>query len=162
MEVLIFVAFGDAAAFCLDYYLKPNNVSRLCALVCYYPTSIPNTRSRYPQTVRILTHLAGEVIDVITTPTVLGLQGKKKRSTRQIDPGIGVGEQLEIGHRAYTYSESEPGFAEVDQEEYNRLDADLAFTRSLEVLRRAYGQDRDLEQAWEEHLQGMFGFHWDL
>ncbi len=111
---------------------------------------------------RILTHLAGEAIDVITIPTVLGLQGKKKRSTRQINPGIGVGEQLEIGHRAYTYSESEPGFAEVDQDEYNRLDADLAFTRSLEVLRRAYGQDRDLEKPWEEHLQGKIGFHWDL
>ncbi|OJJ55685.1 hypothetical protein ASPSYDRAFT_34590 [Aspergillus sydowii CBS 593.65] len=150
------IAFGDAAAFCLEYYLKPNNVSRLGALVCYYPTSIPDTRSRYPQSVRILTHLAGEAIDVITIPTVLGLQGKKKRSTRQINPGIGVGEQLEIGHRAYTYSESEPGFAEVDQDEYNRLDADLAFTRSLEVLRRAYGQDRDLEKPWEEHLQGKF------
>ncbi|OJJ06769.1 hypothetical protein ASPVEDRAFT_88056 [Aspergillus versicolor CBS 583.65] len=155
------IAFGDAAAFCLEYYLKPNNVSRLCALVCYYPTSIPDIRSHYPQTVRILTHLAGEVIDVITTPTVLGLQGKKKRTTRQINPGIGVGEQLEIGHRAYTYSESEPGFAEVDQEEYNRLDADLAFTRSLEMLRRAYGQDRDLEKPWEEHLQGKF-FSLDL
>ncbi|KAL4787628.1 hypothetical protein BJX76DRAFT_302207 [Aspergillus varians] len=150
------IAFGEAASFCLEYYLKPNNVSRLCAIVCYYPTNIPDTRSHYPQTVRLLTHLAGDVIDVTTTPTLLGLQGKKKRSTRQINPGIGTGEQLEIGHRAYTYSDAEPGFAEVDQDEYNRIDADLAFTRTLEVLRRAYGQDRDLEKPWEEHLQGKF------
>ncbi|KAL4793862.1 hypothetical protein BDV19DRAFT_211848 [Aspergillus venezuelensis] len=150
------IAFGDAASFCLDYYLKPNNVSRLCALVSYYPTNIPDTRSRYPPSVRMLTHLAGDVIDVTTTPTMLGLQGKKKRNTRQINPGIGTGEQMDIGHRAFTYSSSEPGFAEVDLDEYNRLDADLAFTRTLEVLRRAYGQDRDLEKAWEEHLQGKF------
>ncbi|KAL4932356.1 dienelactone hydrolase [Aspergillus undulatus] len=104
----------------------------------------------------MLTHLAGDVIDVTTTPTMLGLQGKKKRHTRQINPGIGTGEQFDIGHRSYTYSGSQPGFAEVDIDEYNRLDADLAFTRTLEVLRRAYGQDRDLEKPWEEHLQGKF------
>ncbi|KAL4942074.1 hypothetical protein BDV06DRAFT_193061 [Aspergillus oleicola] len=150
------IAFGDAASFCLDYYLKPNNVSRLCALVAYYPTNIPDTRSRYPPSVRMLTHLAGDVIDVTTTPTMLGLQGKKKRTSRQINPGIGTGEQFDIGHRAFTYSSSQPGFAEVDLDEYNRLDADLAFTRTLEVLRRAYGQDRDLEKPWEEHLQGKF------
>ncbi|KAL4762050.1 dienelactone hydrolase [Aspergillus foveolatus] len=150
------IAFGDAAAFCLDYYLKPNNVSRLCALVCYYPTSIPDIRSRYPPSVQILTHLAGDTIDVVTTPTLLGLQGKKKRSTRRINPGIGTGELLDIGHRAYTYSDAQPGFAEVDLDEYHRLDADLAFTRTLEVLRKAYGREGDLEQPWEEHLQGKF------
>ncbi|KAL4985121.1 hypothetical protein BDW68DRAFT_165680 [Aspergillus falconensis] len=155
------IAFGDAAAFCLDYYLKPNNVSRLCALVCYYPTSIPDIRSRYPPSVQMLTHLAGDTIDVVTTPTVLGLQGKKKKSTRRINPGIGTGELLDIGHRAYTYSDAQPGFAEVDLDEYHRLDADLAFTRTLEVLRKAYGREGDLEKPWEEHLQGKF-FSMDL
>ncbi|KAL4804018.1 hypothetical protein BDV18DRAFT_143686 [Aspergillus unguis] len=150
------IAFGDAAAFCLDYFLKPNNVSRLCALVCYYPSYIPDIRSRYSPSVRMLTHLAGDVIDVVTTPTVLGLQGKKKKTTRRIDPGIGTGELLDIGHRAYTYSDAQPGFAEVDLDEYHSLDADLAFTRSLEVLRRAYGRDGDLEKSYEEHLQGKF------
>jgi hypothetical protein len=106
--------------------------------------------------VQILTHLAGDTIDVVTTPTLLGLQGKKKRSTRRINPGIGTGELLDIGHRAYTYSDAQPGFAEVDLDEYHRLDADLAFTRTLEVLRKAYGREGDLEQPWEEHLQGTF------
>ncbi|KAL2796413.1 hypothetical protein BJX66DRAFT_299612 [Aspergillus keveii] len=150
------IAFGDAASFCLEYYLKPNNVSRLCALVCYYPTNIPDTRSRYPPSVKILTHLAGDTIDVTTTPTVLGLQGKKKRTSRRIDPGIGTGERLHIGHRAYTYFDAQPGFAEVDLDEYNRLAADMAFTRTLDVLRSAYGRDTDLEKSWENHLQGKF------
>ncbi|KAL2866916.1 dienelactone hydrolase [Aspergillus lucknowensis] len=133
------VAFGDAASFCLDYYLKPNNARRLCALVCYYPTNIPDTRSRYPPSVKILTHLAGDTIDVTTTPA-----------------GIGTGERLHIGHRAYTYSDAQPGFAEQDLDEYNRLAADLAFARTRDVLRQAYGQDIDLEQPWESHLQGKF------
>ncbi|KAL2832488.1 hypothetical protein BDW59DRAFT_105571 [Aspergillus cavernicola] len=150
------IAFGDAASFCLEYYLKPNNVSRLCALVCYYPTNIPDTRSKYPPSVRILTHLAGDTIDVITTPTVLGLQGKKKQTTRQINPGIGTGEILEIGHRAFTYSDADPGFAEQDLDEYHRLAADLAFSRTLEIMRKAYGQNVDLEKPWEDHLQGKF------
>ncbi|RDW67228.1 dienelactone hydrolase [Aspergillus mulundensis] len=150
------IAFGDAAAFCLDYYLKPNNVSRLCALVCYYPSSIPDIRSKYPPSVQMLTHLAGDTIDVVTTPTLLGLQGKKKVSRRQINPGIGTGELLDIGHRAYTYSDAEPGFAEVDLDEYHRLDADLAFSRTLDVLRRSYGREGDLVKPLEEHLQGKF------
>ncbi|KAI9372762.1 hypothetical protein BJX61DRAFT_505906 [Aspergillus egyptiacus] len=150
------IAFGDAASFCLEYYLRPNNVSRLCALVSYYPTNIPDTRSSYPRTVQFLTHLAGDTIDVTTTPTMLGLQGKKRRSTRRIDPGIGTGELLEIGHRAYTYFDAEPGFAEADQDEYNKIAADLAFTRTLRLLRSGYGQNVDLEKPWEEHLQGKF------
>ncbi|KAL4875473.1 hypothetical protein BJY04DRAFT_164411 [Aspergillus karnatakaensis] len=150
------IAFGDAASFCLEYYLKPNNVSRLCAMVSYYPTAIPDTRSRYPPGVRWLTHLAGDEVDVISRPQLLGIQGKQKRTTRRIDPGTGTGELLDIGHRAYTYYDADPGFAEVDLDEYNKLAADLAFSRTLEVLRRGYGRDTDLEKPWEDHLQGKF------
>lgn len=103
----------------------------------------------------MLTHLAGDVIDVVTTPTMLGLQGKRRANTRRIDTGIGTGELLDIGHRAYTYSDAQPGFAEVDLDEYHRLDSDLAFSRSLDLMRKAYGRDGDLEKSWEEHLQGM-------
>jgi hypothetical protein len=104
--------------------------------------------------VRWLTHLAGETVDVTTTTQVLGIQGKKKKSTRRIDPGIGTGELLDIGHRAYSYYDAEPGFAEVDLDEYDRLAADIAFSRTLEVLRKGYGRDVDLEKPWEDHLQG--------
>lgn len=149
------LAFGDAASFCLDYYLKPTNCSRLCALVTYYPTNIPDTRSRYPPSVRILTHLAGTTVDVTTIPTLVGLQGKKKRRTRQINPGMGTGERLNIGHTAYTYEYVQPGFAEHDLDEYDRLACDLAFSRTLQVLRRGFNKDIDLEERWEEHLEGL-------
>ncbi|KAE8355062.1 hypothetical protein BDV28DRAFT_155662 [Aspergillus coremiiformis] len=155
------MAFGDAASFCLDYYLKPTNCSRLCAFVAYYPTNIPDPRSRFPPSIRILTHLAGSTVDVTTIPTALGMQGKKKRAARRINPGMGTGERLNLGHTAYTYEHVQPGFAEHDLKEYDRLACDLAFSRSLQVLRRGFNKDVDLEERWEEHLEAKF-FSMDL
>lgn len=150
------VAFGDAASFCLDHYLKPTNASRLCALIAYYPTNIPDTRSRFPFTVKMLVHLAGHTVDVTTVPTALGLQGKKKRRTRQITPGIGTGERLFLGYPAYTYEYVQPGFAEHDLDEYDPLAAELAWSRTMHVLRRAFNRDLELEKKWEEHVEGTF------
>ncbi|PLN83224.1 dienelactone hydrolase [Aspergillus taichungensis] len=149
------LAFGDAASYCLDYYLKPTASSRLCALIAYYPTAIPDTRSRFSPSLRVLVHLAGSTVDVVTTPTALGLQGKKRRATREINPGIGTGERLYLGYPAYTY-EVEPGFAEHDLDEFDRLAASLAWSRSLFVLRKAFNKDLDLEARWEEHLDAKF------
>jgi hypothetical protein len=103
-----------------------------------------------------LTHLAGETVDVTTVPTALGLQGKKRRTTRRINQGIGTGERLNIGHQAYTYDNVQPGFAEHDLEEYDRLAAELAFSRSLQVIRSTVTDQTDREKRWEEHLEGMF------
>ncbi|EAW13425.1 dienelactone hydrolase [Aspergillus clavatus NRRL 1] len=150
------IAFGDAASFCLDFYLKPTNASRLSALISYYPTNIPDTRSHFPPSVRFLTHLAGETVDVTTVPTALGIQGKKRRATRRITPGIGTGERLSIGHPAYTYDNVQPGFAEHDLEEYDRLAAELAFTRTLQVIRSTTENKEDPEKTWEDHLEAKF------
>ncbi|PWY75526.1 dienelactone hydrolase [Aspergillus heteromorphus CBS 117.55] len=150
------IAFGDAASFCLDYYLKSTNCSRLAALIAYYPTVIPDPRSRFSFQVKVLMHLAGNTVDVVTIPTVIGLQGKRHRSTKRIDPGIGTGERLKIGWPAFTYESVQPGFAEHDLEEYDRLASDLAWSRTLETLRKAYGKDRDLEGKWEEELEARF------
>lgn len=149
------IAFGEAASFCLEYFLKPTNGSRLCALIAYYPTNIPDTRSRYPPSIHFLTHLAGETVDVTTVPRMLGLEGKKKTTTRQLNPGIGTGERMYIGHTAYTYEYAQPGFAEHDIDEYNRLACDLAWSRSLKVLKKGFGKDMDLEKSWDEHLEGI-------
>lgn len=110
-------------------------------------------------------HLAGDTVDVVTIPTVIGLQGKKHRSTKQINPGIGTGERLQIGWPAFTYESAQPGFAEHDLEEFDRLASDLAFSRTLQVLRKAFGKDLDLENRWEEQLEGEFiplllGVYW--
>lgn len=151
-------AFGEAANYCLDYYLKPTNASRLCALVAYYPSNIPDTRSRFPLSLPVLVHLAGTSVDVTTVPTALGLQGKKRRRTRPINPGIGTGERLEMAYPAFTYEYAQPGFAEHDLDEYDCLASDLAWTRTVRALRKGFSRDPDLEQRWEEHQEGLHSF----
>lgn len=148
-------AFGEAANYCLDYYLKPMNASRLCALVAYYPSVIPDTRSRFPLSLRVLVHLAGKSVDVMTIPAALGLQGKKRRKTRPINPGLGTGERAQLGFPAYTYDYAQPGFAETDLEEYDHLAADLAWTRTVQALRKGFSREADLERRWEEHQEGI-------
>lgn len=143
-------AYGDAAAFCLDHFHKPTTGARLTALVAYYPTSIPDTRTRFPPSLRVLVHLAGDTIQVVSNPQVLGLQSKKKRVvTRKIDPGVGIGERKDMSYTAFTYEYVQPGFGEHDMDEYNHTAAELAWSRSLDVLRRAFRKESDLERQWE-------------
>ncbi|KAJ5487997.1 hypothetical protein N7530_002297 [Penicillium desertorum] len=148
------VAYGDAADYCLDYYINSVNASRLCALVAYYPSLIPDTRSRFPLSLQVLVHLAGETVDVLVQPAALGLQGKKRRQTRPINAGIGTGERLDLAYPAFTYDNAVPGFAETDLEEYDHRAADLAWTRTLKVLRKGYSRDPDYEQRYEQHVEG--------
>lgn len=115
---------------------------------------IPDTRSHFSLGLQVLVHLAGESVDVTVTPVALGLQGKKKRKTRRLTPGIGTGERLELAYPAYTYDQAQPGFAEHDMEEYDHLAADLAWTRTLKVLRKGFSRDADLETRLEEHQEG--------
>lgn len=99
-------------------------------------------------------HLAGETVDVLVQPVALGLQGKKRRQTRPINAGIGTGERLDLAYPAFTYDNAVPGFAETDLEEYDHLSADLAWTRTLKVLRKGYSRDPDYEQRYEQHVEG--------
>lgn len=103
---------------------------------------------------QVLVHLAGQTVDVLVQPVALGLQGKKRRQTRPLNPGVGTGERLDLGYPTFTYDNAEPGFAETDLEEYDHLSADLAFTRTLKALRKGYSRDPDLERRWEDHVEG--------
>lgn len=103
--------------------------------------------------VQVLVHLAGKTIDVTTTPTALGLQGKKRRRTRPLNPGMGTGERLKMAYPAFTYDGAQPGFAEHDMEEYDSLPAGIAWTRSIRAVRKGFSRDVDLEGRWEEHQE---------
>lgn len=157
-HLLTIAAFGDAANYCLDFYINSVNASRLCALVAYYPTLIPDTRSRFPLSLQVLVHLAGKTVDVMIQPVALGLQGKKRRQSRPINAGVGTGERLDLAYPAFTYDNAVPGFAESDVEEYDHLSANLAFSRTLKVLRKGYSRDPDLEPRVEEHIEGELRF----
>jgi len=44
------------------------------------------------------------------------------------------------------------GFAETDLEEFDKVAAGLAWTRSLAAVRRGFEIEVDLEGVWEEHV----------
>lgn len=51
----------------------------------------------------------------------------------------------------YSYDGVDPGFAEHDCDEYDRVSADLAWSRSLAAVRKGFKREVDLEEAWEQH-----------
>lgn len=59
-------------------------------------------------------------------------------------------------HPSYRYPDTEPGFAEHDLEEYDKVGERLSWTRTLRTLRRGFGIDVDLEPVWENHTRLEF------
>ncbi|KAL8809324.1 MAG: hypothetical protein Q9223_003198 [Gallowayella weberi] len=60
------------------------------------------------------------------------------------------------GERAYAYPNTVPGFAEHDLDIYDKTSAGLAWSRSLDVMRKAFELEVDLEAIWEEHSNYEF------
>ncbi|KAL8626959.1 hypothetical protein Q9189_007347 [Teloschistes chrysophthalmus] len=54
---------------------------------------------------------------------------------------------------AYSYPHAAPGFAESDLDEYDKISAGLAWSRSLEVVRKAFEIEVDMEGIWEDHTR---------
>ncbi|KAK0781923.1 hypothetical protein LTR75_014543 [Friedmanniomyces endolithicus] len=140
------VAYGDAANLILQAHTRPNT-PKLAAIVAYYPSTIPSNKTQYPAGVRVLVHLAGKEVGMLHQPEVLGIQGKIKSVKKPVSPGAGYGECLQMGYKAYTYAGIEPGFAERDLEEFDALAEDLAFGRSLELVRKALRWETAVEQT---------------
>jgi len=134
--------------------LENNHDLRLGCLVAYYPTQIPDPDSRYPGGIQILVHLAGDDVGVVKRAQMAGIQGKERTRQRQIDAGLGVGGKLPgIKYPAYSYN-AEPGFAEHDLKEYEPVSADLAWTRSLTAVNKAFQIDNDLESIVDTNIHG--------
>ncbi|EMC95770.1 hypothetical protein BAUCODRAFT_71739 [Baudoinia panamericana UAMH 10762] len=68
------IAYGDAAAICLDAHIKPQ--PHLAALIAYYPTTIPNPKTKYPSQLQVLCHIAGSqgFAPAFTSYTYQGVQ----------------------------------------------------------------------------------------
>lgn len=140
-------AFGDAAAWCLEHYhvLDNNPEFKLGLLIAYYPTSIPDPKGRFPSAIETLVHLTtGEEIGVTQRSQMVGIQGKRRATRKKVEAGLGVGGSLRLAYPTYTYK-AEPGFAEHDMEEYDRVSAELAWSRSLSAARRAFGNEVNSE-----------------
>ena len=57
---------------------------------------------------------------------------------------------------SYTYQGVKPGFAEHDMDEFNKVAASLAWSRTLGVLRKAFKIEAQLEKVREEHISLEF------
>ncbi|KAF2011129.1 NTF2-like protein [Aaosphaeria arxii CBS 175.79] len=158
------VAFGDAAAICLDVYSEPKtSTSKLCSLVAYYPTSIPDPTHRMSASFRVLVHLAHgtgpsePTVGVTKRPEVLGIQGKRRTVQKRITAGIGAGGlQSKIAYPVYSYEGVDPGFAEHDLDEYDPVADALAWSRSLSMVRRGFGAEVDIERVWDQNEEYKF------
>lgn len=158
------VAFGDAASVCLEVYSEPKtSTSKLCSLVAYYPSSIPDPKQRFSSSFRVLVHLAQgtnpseATIGVTRRPEVLGIQGKRRTVQKRITPGIGAGGlQSKLEYPMYTYEGVDVGFAEHDLDEYDAVADALAWSRSLSIVRRGFGAEVDLERVWEENEEQKY------
>jgi hypothetical protein len=151
----IVTAFGDAASTCLEAYVK--STPRLAALIAYYPSRLPDPQqTTYPMHTTVLVHLVGDMIKIIRTPEVLGIQGKKKIIDKRTGSGAGLGGELKLSFQAYKYPGVEEGFAESDLDEYDAAAAGLAWSRSLGVVRKALRIASDIERIRDEQLDRRF------
>ncbi|KIW03180.1 uncharacterized protein PV09_05407 [Verruconis gallopava] len=153
-EYFAIIAYGDAAAIVLEHFRRPSN--KLCGLVAYYPSSIPDPNNQFPIGTKVLVHLAGEEVGVTRAPEVLGIQGKRRTVTRAVPKGSIPGGRLQLAYPSYSYEGAEPGFAEHDLPEYNKIAGRLSWGRSLDTIRKAFKVEVDLERVWEAHTELEF------
>ncbi|PSR81293.1 hypothetical protein BD289DRAFT_43377 [Coniella lustricola] len=159
-ETFGIVAYGDAASFCLEHYhiLNNNDGLKLGLLIAYYPTRIPEPRGKFPSSIRVLVHLAGDNIGIVKHSQLVGIQGKRRVVKHTLDAGLGAGKinsPASIAYPSYTYA-AEPGFAEHDLDEYDRVSAELAWSRSLAAARKAFNSHVEMELLVDEHAEGKF------
>lgn len=95
---------------------------KVAALIAYYPLNLPNPAARYPPHLHVQAHLAG--------------------TQHHPHPLF----------NSYTYPNADIGFAERDLPQFDKVNASLAWTRTLGVLRKAFKLEPDLEKVWEEHV----------
>ena len=61
---------------------------------------------------------------------------------------------MKLGCPSYKYEGVEPGFAERDLEDFDPIAEDLAWGRTLRVLRDAFGMKVDIERIRDQHIEG--------
>ena len=54
--------------------------------------------------------------------------------------------------RCYSYPGVEAGFAQGNRDQYDKVSASLAWSRSLATLRKGFEIDVDLEKIWDDHV----------
>ncbi|KAK5659167.1 hypothetical protein OQA88_1257 [Cercophora sp. LCS_1] len=153
-ETFGIIAYGEAASLCLEHYhvLDNNPELKLGCLIAYYPTRIPDPGTRFPSAIRVLVHLTVGEIGVVKQTQMVGIQGKKRIVKSNVDSGIGIGGTQMTGYPSCSY-EADAGFAEHDLDEYDRICAEVAWSRSLTTARKAFGINVNVEKVVEINAQ---------
>lgn len=94
-------------------------------MIAYYPTSLPPGFKVHPS-INVVIHLP------LST----------NFSPSSSPPHVAI----------RVYPDVQPGFAETNSQTYDRLSAGLAYSRTLDLLRRTIGPRIDLEDIWTEHM----------
>lgn len=131
-ESFALVAYSAAATVALQVAQKP--VAKLCALIAYYPTVLPDPAFRFPSLLRVVVHIAG--LNQISAP-----------------PDA-------CEWKCYRYERAPTGFAEESSKEFEEVEAGLAWTRTLTVLRAAFTQRVELEEVVEKFWKGKATVTW--
>lgn len=99
---------------------------KLCAVVAYYPSHVPNASPTSSSPPLTQVHLA---------------------STQGF---------FSPGSQSFLYTNAAVGFAEGNRDQYDKINARLAWSRSLSCLRRGFAMDVDIDSVWENHLSLEF------
>lgn len=99
-------------------------IPKLCALIAYYPLKLPPPSARFLSSLNVAIHLVGPQIK---TPLA--------------------------SCRCYSYPGVGAGFAEEDLDQYDKVSASLAWSRSLAALRKGFDIEVDLEKIWDDHVE---------
>ncbi|KAI5840787.1 hypothetical protein DFP73DRAFT_517048 [Morchella snyderi] len=120
------IAFGTAATHALS--LATSSIHSLACVIAYYPPTLPPS-FKVHSTIQALIHLP------MATPF----------SPASKPPHVLI--------RSY---QSPPGFAESSSPAYDANASSIAYTRTLELLRRTIGPIVDNDDVWERHLIAQF------
>lgn len=114
------IAYGHAAKVILrQAFFDP--IPKLCALVAFYPPSLPDATSTPPQNLRVIVHLAGN-------------------------------QPFAPRYKSYSYPSTNPGFDQEDSGVHDKLASSLAWSRSLDCVRKGFGINVDIEAVLDNHL----------
>ncbi|KAL5422793.1 hypothetical protein PMIN04_004408 [Paraphaeosphaeria minitans] len=117
-ETYAILAYGDAATAVLKTAQKP--LPRCGAVLAFYPGVLPSAGSKFPSMLRVQIHVSGQ----------------------QSSPRPELCEW-----QLYRYDKGKVGFAEPDAPTYERVEAELAFSRALACARKAFKTEADVESV---------------
>ncbi|PVI02185.1 hypothetical protein DM02DRAFT_613149 [Periconia macrospinosa] len=116
-ETYAIVCYGDAASVVLKAALKP--MARCCAIVAFYPPVLPSPKAKFSSQTRMQIHVAG--LSQVSPPSEL------------------------CEFQLYRYETCAMGFANPSAKSYSAVEANLANSRALACMRKAFKLDVELE-----------------